>query len=55
MQDPGRTRDLWREYKKDLTDCGRGLLVELALQRFLVFTDPYVVEKDTAKKFLGHH
>ena len=37
-QDPWRTHDVWREYKKDLTVTGAelGLLVELVVQLFLV-------------------
>jgi hypothetical protein len=54
MQDPWRTCDVWREYKKNLPGCRRGLLVELTLQGFLVFTGLYIVGRNTAKNFWHH-
>ena len=35
-QDPWKTCDVWREYKRDSTYWDRSLLVEIALQHFLV-------------------
>ena len=39
-QDQGRTRDVWQEYKKDLTvmEAELGLLIELAVQLLLVLS-----------------